>query len=95
MGSMTNITEVFASKPHIVRVNKLGHYQMVVVAVSALSGKKHAMALDITEAQVYDWVNGGVSIQDAMPHLSPEGREFLLTGITAKEWDSMFSDEEE
>jgi len=92
---MTNITEVFASKPHIVKAETLGHYQMVVVAISALSGRKHAMPLDITEAQVYDWVNGGVSIQDAMPQLSPEGREFLMTGITAEEWDSMFSDEEE
>ncbi len=93
---MTNITEVFASKPHIVRAHTLGHYQMVVVAVSALSGEKHAMPLDIPEAQVYDWVNGA-SIQDAMPHLSPEDREFLMTGITAKEWDSisLFSDEEE
>ena len=95
MGNMTIITEVFASKPHIVRAQTLGHYQMVLVAVSALTGKKSAMTLDITEAQVYDWVNGGVSIQDAMPHLSPAEREFLMTGITAKEWDSMFSDEEE
>jgi hypothetical protein len=95
MGSMTNITEVFASKPHIVRADTLGHYQMVIVAVSALTGKKHAQALDITEAQVYDWVNGGVSIQDAMPHLSPAEREFLMTGITAEEWDSMFSEEDE
>jgi len=30
-----------------------------------------------------------------MPNLSPEDREFLMTGITAKEWDSMFSDEDE
>ena len=91
---MTIITEVFASKPHIVKAQTLGHYQMVIVAVSALSGKKHAMALDITEAQVYDWVNGA-SIQDAMPHLSPAEREFLMTGITAEEWDSMFSEEDE
>ena len=92
---MTIITEVFASKPHIVRAQTLGHYQMVIVAISALTGKKHAQALDITEAQVYDWVNGGVSIQDAMPHLSPAEREFLMTGITAEEWDSMFSEEDE
>jgi len=91
---MTNITEAFASKPHITRANKLGDHQMVVVAISALTGAKHAMPLEITEAQVYDWVNG-VSIQDAMPNLSPEGREFLMTGITQVEWDSLFSDEDE
>ena len=91
---MTNITEAFASKPHITRANKLGDHQMVVVAVSSLTGRKHAMPLEITEAQVYDWVNGA-SIQDAMPNLSPEGREFLMTGATQVEWDSLFSDEDE
>ena len=91
---MTNITEAFATKPHIVRANTLGDRQMVVVAISALTGRQHAASLAITEAQVYDWVNGA-SIQDAMPNLSPEDREFLMTGITAKEWDSMFSEEDE
>ena len=91
---MTNITEAFATKPHIVRANTLGDHQMVVVAISAATGKKHAMPLEITEAQVYDWVNGA-SIQDAMPQLSAEGREFLMTGITQVEWDSIFSDSEE
>ena len=91
---MTNITKLFASKPHITRVNKLGDYQMVVCAISAFTGVKHAMPLEITEAQVYDWVNGA-SIQDAMPNLSAEGREFLMTGITQLEWESLFSETEE
>ena len=91
---MTNITEAFATKPHIVRANKLGDHQMVVVAISAATGEKHAMPLEITEAQVYDWVNGA-SVQDAMPQLSAEGREFLMTGITQVEWDSLFSETEE
>ena len=91
---MTNITKLFASKPHITRVNKLGDHQMVVCAISAATGVKHAMPLEITEAQVYDWVNGA-SIQDAMPTLSSEGREFLMTGITQLEWDSLFSETEE
>ena len=91
---MANVTSLFANKPHIVRANTLGDHQMVVVAISAATGVKHAMPLEITEAQVYDWVNG-TSIQDAMPNLSPEGREFLMTGITQVEWDSIFSDSEE
>ena len=91
---MTNITKLFANKPHITRANKLGDYQMVVCAISAATGVKHAMPLEITEAQVYDWVNGA-SIQDAMPNLSSEGREFLMTGITQGEWDSLFSETEE
>ena len=94
---MTKFDEAIARKPHIVAASGgLGDGSlMAVTAISAMSGKKHSMLLAITEAQVYDWVNGGVSIQDAFPQLSPEGREFLMTGITAKEWDSMFSDEDE
>tara|TARA_R100000700_G_scaffold31764_1_gene38931 strand:- start:237 stop:509 length:273 start_codon:yes stop_codon:yes gene_type:complete len=90
---MANVTSLFANKPHIVRANTVDDH-MVVVAISAATGEKHAMPLAITEAQVYDWAKGA-SIQDAMPDLSPEGREFLMTGITQGEWDSMFSDSEE
>ena len=90
---MANVTSLFANKPHIVRANTVDDH-MVVVAISAATGEKHAMPLEITEAQVYDWAKGA-SIQDAMPDLSPEGREFLMTGITQGEWDSMFSDSEE
>ena len=92
---MANVTALFANKPHITRAHKLGDYQMVVCAISAFTGVKHAMPLEITEAQVYDWVNGA-SIQDAMPDLSPEGREFLKLGVTPLEWDtSIPSDSEE
>jgi hypothetical protein len=91
---MTNITEAFATKPHITQAIKLGEQRMVVVAISAATGRKNARPLEITEAQVYDWVNGA-SIQVAMPNLSTEGREFLMTGITQVEWDSLFSETEE
>ena len=90
---MANVTSLFANKPHIVRANTVDDH-MVVVAISAATGEKHAMPLAITEAQVYDWAKGA-SIQDAMPDLSPEGREFLMTGITQGEWDSIFSGSEE
>ena len=90
---MTNVTEIFHTKPHITRAHTTDA-GMVVIAISALTGQKHAAPLAITETQVYDWVNGA-HIQDAMPHLSPEDREFLMTGITQVEWDSMFSEEDE
>ena len=37
--------------------------------------------------------NAGGLIQDAFPFLSPGEREFLMTGITPEEWDSIFGDE--
>tara|TARA_Y100000296_G_C5069800_1_gene204279 strand:- start:387 stop:548 length:162 start_codon:yes stop_codon:yes gene_type:complete len=43
------------------------------------------MDLPITEAQLQAWRSGTV-IQKAMPQLTPEQREFLITGTTTDEW---------
>jgi hypothetical protein len=32
-------------------------------------------------------------IQDAMPNLTSDEREFIVSGITKDEWDSVFGDE--
>jgi calcineurin-like phosphoesterase family protein len=37
----------------------------------------------------------GYHIQDAFPYLTEDEREFILTGITADEWDELFGEEEE
>ena len=37
----------------------------------------------------------GELIQVAMPYLSEEDREFILTGITKEEWDAAFAEGEE
>jgi hypothetical protein len=33
----------------------------------------------------------GELVQNAMPHLSADEREFIMTGITPTEWDEMFN----
>jgi len=38
----------------------------------------------------YDAWQKGKLIQNAMPYLTPSEREFLMTGITAEEWDNVF-----
>jgi hypothetical protein len=35
----------------------------------------------------------GMHIQDAMPGVSPDDREFLLSGISPKGWDRIFRDQ--
>jgi len=69
---------------------------MQIERVSAFSGKTHTLDLPITEEQIAMW-RAGFLIQDAMPHLSPSQREFLITGTTPEEWDEMFKlgDEDE
>lgn len=39
------------------------------------------------------WKNGKC-IQDCMPEVSPEGREFIMSGITPEMWERVFGGEE-
>jgi hypothetical protein len=64
---------------------------MLISKVSDKSNKMHTMDIDVTDEQLQDWRDGTL-IQDAMPNLTPDEREFIKTGITPKEWDEMFGD---
>ena len=64
---------------------------MLISKVSDMSNKMHTMDIDVTDEQLQDW-RDGTPIQDAMPNLTPDEREFIKTGITPKEWDEMFGD---
>ena len=61
---------------------------------SFFTGQWNGMFLDITREQWDAW-QAGQYIQTAMPQLSPEQREFLLTGATPEEWDAEFGDDDE
>ncbi len=54
--------------------------------------KDHTREIDVSQSQLDAW-KSGVLIQNAMPNLSADDREFLMTGITPEEWDEHFSDE--
>ena len=62
---------------------------MKITKSSAISGETNTLDLDITVEQLKAWQSGTL-IQEAMPNLSPDEREFLMTGITAKEWQDMW-----
>jgi hypothetical protein len=47
------------------------------------------MELPIRSGQLHRWMDGAL-IQDAMPNLNAEQREFLITGITPSEWNEAF-----
>ena len=48
------------------------------------------MEIEVTQEQLSSWESGTL-IQNAMPHLSADEREFIMTGITPEEWDSAFN----
>lgn len=66
---------------------------MKISRTSSLTGKDHLLDLPITDEQMLRWKEGEL-IQNAMPHLTPDQREFLMTGITLEEWKEHFGDDE-
>lgn len=63
---------------------------MLITRISPFSGNTITLDIPVTQAQLDAWASGSL-IQDAMPNLSADEREFIMTGITAQEWDDMFS----
>lgn len=70
---------------------------MKVSNVSQISGKTNTMELDVTIEQLERIENRYTSrelIQNIVPHLSADEREFLMTGITPEEWVAIYGEEE-
>jgi hypothetical protein len=65
---------------------------MKIVRKSPFSGKTNEMEIPVTPEQLDQWHNGEL-IQKAMPNLTPDQREFIMTGITPEEWAETFGDE--
>ena len=64
---------------------------MQIIRTSPFSGNTNVMEIDVTLEQLSSWQVDGILIQDAMPHLTPDEREFIKTGITPEELDSAFN----
>ena len=67
---------------------------MEITRTSGLTGKTHTRFIPgLTEDAIKAW-QAGAFIQDAMPNISPDDREFIKTGITPEEWTAIIGDEE-
>ena len=66
---------------------------MKITRTSMLTGKTRTLDLDVTPQELAKW-KAGILIQDAMPLLNDDEREFVKTGITAEEWKATFGDED-
>lgn len=62
---------------------------MIITRTSRLTGTTRQQEIAVTHNQLKAWENGEL-IQNAMPNLTPDEREFIQTGITADEWDKLF-----
>ena len=62
---------------------------MLITRISPFSGKINTLEIAVTQTQLDVWSSGEL-LQNAMPNLSADDREFIKTGITKDEWNSTF-----
>lgn len=75
-----------------VNANEKDNNQMIIKRKSPFSGKENTQEIAVTQEQLDAW-QAGTIIQDAMPTLTADEREFIKTGITATEWEETFGGE--
>lgn len=66
-----------------------------ITRTSKLTGITRTLELELTAEQAEEVSRAPEmrrNVQEIVPHLSPEEREFLITGITPDEWDDIFTD---
>ena len=61
---------------------------MLITNTSIATGITRTLELPVTPEQVNAWQSGAL-IQEAMPELTADQREFLMTGMTPDEWDDL------
>ena len=65
---------------------------MLITKRSPVTGQMNTLDLNVDLKQMNLFQNG-IHIQNAMPHLTPDEREFLISGTLPNEWDLLFDDE--
>ena len=64
---------------------------IAVTRTSQLSGKTRTQIFRMKWKDYLRWQEG-VPVQRALPYLTADEREFLMTGITADEWEMVFGE---
>lgn len=67
---------------------------MLVTKTSIITGIERTVDIDITSDQLKRWERGEDIIQNIMPNLTANEREFIMTGMTPDEWDEVIGDED-
>lgn len=62
---------------------------MKITRRSPFSGNLNTREINCSEKEYDSWLAGEL-IQIAMPNVSSEDREFVLSGITPEEWEEAF-----
>ena len=65
---------------------------MKIVRKSPLTGLIVTREIAVTESQIRAWEKGEL-IQDVMPELSADDREFIISGCTPEDFNKLFPEE--
>lgn len=66
---------------------------MNIARKSVITGKTRTRTIHADPEDMKLYNGGQISINEAMPYLTPQDRDFVLAGITANEWNNLFSSE--
>jgi adenine C2-methylase RlmN of 23S rRNA A2503 and tRNA A37 len=66
---------------------------MLITRTSPVTKVTVSLDIDITEEQMFQWLHGKV-IQEAMPNISADEREFIKTGLCPDYWEYLMGEEE-
>lgn len=61
---------------------------------SPIDGRMRQLEIPVTQEMLDKW-EAGHCIQDCMPELTPDQREFIMTGTTPEQWDMLFKEDED
>lgn len=75
--------------------NTIGDLIMRITRTSVISGKTRVKDIPVDPIDMDNWMSGVVSIEEVMPYLSDEHREFILGGIVPDEWETAFQENQE
>lgn len=70
-------------------IERLDDNTLRITRTDPFSRQVNTLDLKITAEQWSNWISG-MYIQDAMPHLSADEREFVKTGIMPDSWEKLF-----
>ena len=62
---------------------------MIIAKRSMLTGIINSMDIAVSEEQLQAWESGEL-IQEVMPDLTTDEREFIMTGTTANDWETLW-----
>jgi hypothetical protein len=78
-------------------VRPAGENFVEVTVLPFMEKTEKFMVLPMNETEFLEcyrlWQLDGLLIQQAFPMLNEDQREFLLTGMTADEWDNLFKED--